>query len=408
MLVVKAEAVKTTAGPIGPFSHYSAISPASTSGTLSRQPSQTDLTTIQPPRPTSAAAHPPLGPPPVKRANFKTHHSRSSSLGFAGYDYNPSAPPPWQSYAPPTKDSTPKSTQQEFSSGSPYGGYNQETTYDSNPPYVSSYEAPSAYQEPETPNYDQPEEFSTQESNDWQGSSWQPESNYQSNLQAPTFSSSENFVEDESGFMSPMAAFTPSPSPAPTATFTPQNPQSHKRTSTRDELDDLGIGNSKSRKPAFDSIDEQGTEGEESGPSAVASSSAAQSERPGQSFQSFLRMQLIHSLAMKQSRSWLGGWFKREAGSPPAVGPGPVKANLGEQTSFVFDPDLKRWVNKKVSLLLVLPQDYTDTFIDWRRYCCTTFDCSTTSSSNCFANSSDAISTTSIRFCYSTAIAFRS
>jgi hypothetical protein len=29
-------------------------------------------------------------------------------------------------------------------------------------------------------------------------------------------------------------------------------------------------------------------------------------------------------------------------------GPGPVKANLGEQTSFVYDAELKRWVNKKV------------------------------------------------------------
>jgi hypothetical protein len=52
-------------------------------------------------------------------------------------------------------------------------------------------------------------------------------------------------------------------------------------------------------------------------------------------------------LAIKQSRSWLGGWFKREASPQP--GPGPVKANLGEQTSFVYDAELKRWVNKKVS-----------------------------------------------------------
>lgn len=49
---------------------------------------------------------------------------------------------------------------------------------------------------------------------------------------------------------------------------------------------------------------------------------------------------------MKQSRSWLGGWFKREASPQP--GPGPIKAKLGEDTSFVYDPQLKRWVNKKV------------------------------------------------------------
>ena len=115
----RAEVVKQqnlNGGPIGPFSHYSSISPGSTSGTLSRTQSQTDLpmgvstppglaspafsVPFHPPsRPTSAAAlAPPAGPPPVKRAPFKTHHSRSSSLGFAGYNYDPAAPPPWQSY----------------------------------------------------------------------------------------------------------------------------------------------------------------------------------------------------------------------------------------------------------------------------------------------------------------------
>lgn len=52
--------------------------------------------------------------------------------------------------------------------------------------------------------------------------------------------------------------------------------------------------------------------------------------------------------ALKPAKSWLGGWFKASPATTP-TGPGPVKANLGEQTSFVYDPDLKRWVNKKVN-----------------------------------------------------------
>lgn len=40
---------------------------------------------------------------------------------------------------------------------------------------------------------------------------------------------------------------------------------------------------------------------------------------------------------------WLSGWFKKD----PNAGPGPVKAKLGEENSFVYDPDLKKWVNKK-------------------------------------------------------------
>ncbi|KAL6879006.1 SEC16 protein [Trichoderma novae-zelandiae] len=46
--------------------------------------------------------------------------------------------------------------------------------------------------------------------------------------------------------------------------------------------------------------------------------------------------------------SWFGGG-KKEAGSPAeASSPGkPIKAKLGEASSFVYDPELKRWVNKK-------------------------------------------------------------
>lgn len=48
-------------------------------------------------------------------------------------------------------------------------------------------------------------------------------------------------------------------------------------------------------------------------------------------------------------KGWgFGGWFGKRADSPkPAEGPKAVRANLGEASSFVYDPDLKRWVNKK-------------------------------------------------------------
>jgi COPII coat assembly protein SEC16 len=43
---------------------------------------------------------------------------------------------------------------------------------------------------------------------------------------------------------------------------------------------------------------------------------------------------------------WFGGGAKKETIDPQAVNK-PVKANLGEASSFVYDPELKRWVNKK-------------------------------------------------------------
>ncbi|KHO00354.1 COPII coat assembly protein sec-16 [Metarhizium album ARSEF 1941] len=51
-------------------------------------------------------------------------------------------------------------------------------------------------------------------------------------------------------------------------------------------------------------------------------------------------------------KGWgFGGWFgggKKAEGNIGEAQPGkPIKAKLGEQSSFVYDPDLKRWINKK-------------------------------------------------------------
>lgn len=42
--------------------------------------------------------------------------------------------------------------------------------------------------------------------------------------------------------------------------------------------------------------------------------------------------------------SWFGGGSKKESPEPANK---PIKAKLGEQSSFVYDPELKRWINKK-------------------------------------------------------------
>ncbi|OAL55554.1 hypothetical protein IQ07DRAFT_529195 [Pyrenochaeta sp. DS3sAY3a] len=47
--------------------------------------------------------------------------------------------------------------------------------------------------------------------------------------------------------------------------------------------------------------------------------------------------------AAAKKGGWFGGWFKKD----PNAAPGPIRAKLGEENSFVYDPDLKKWVNKK-------------------------------------------------------------
>ena len=50
--------------------------------------------------------------------------------------------------------------------------------------------------------------------------------------------------------------------------------------------------------------------------------------------------------AAANKKGWFGGWFKKDPNAQQQ-GPGPIKAKLGEENSFVYDPELKKWVNKK-------------------------------------------------------------
>lgn len=43
----------------------------------------------------------------------------------------------------------------------------------------------------------------------------------------------------------------------------------------------------------------------------------------------------------------LGGWFSKKEPDMGAQPNKPIKAKLGEESSFVYDPELKRWINKK-------------------------------------------------------------
>jgi hypothetical protein len=44
-------------------------------------------------------------------------------------------------------------------------------------------------------------------------------------------------------------------------------------------------------------------------------------------------------------KGWFGGWFGKKDPNAPAQGP--IRAKLGEQSSFYYDPELKKWINKK-------------------------------------------------------------
>ncbi len=50
-----------------------------------------------------------------------------------------------------------------------------------------------------------------------------------------------------------------------------------------------------------------------------------------------------------EKKGWFGGWFSSKKDPNLNPGSGPIRAKLGEESSFYYDAELKKWVNKKAS-----------------------------------------------------------
>ncbi|KAL5529034.1 hypothetical protein ACEPAG_5008 [Sanghuangporus baumii] len=125
-----------------------------------------------------------------------------------------------------------------------------------------------------------------------------------------------------SGFISLMDNYSPyTPSPSAT-TFT------NKTEEVDDFDDDLGLSNNASKKKGQKA---HGNEDEDDGKTEKEEPKKEESKKPET------------NSSISSSSSWFGRWFSRPSSAKPA----PVKANLGEETSFYYDKELKRWVNKK-------------------------------------------------------------
>ncbi|KAK0450880.1 Sec23-binding domain of Sec16-domain-containing protein [Armillaria borealis] len=126
-------------------------------------------------------------------------------------------------------------------------------------------------------------------------------------------------VTSADGFISLMDHTAFALAPPPASTSRPPN----NFPDQEGEEEDLGFGNSKSRD--YKPVDDKNIESEEK------KDQKSTPERPDPR----------PVAGSGSSGSWFGRWWKRGESS------GPVKASLGEETSFYYDKELKRWVNKK-------------------------------------------------------------
>ncbi|WVR07153.1 hypothetical protein IAU60_004194 [Kwoniella sp. DSM 27419] len=269
----------------GPFSHFSTISP-NASGTLSRQASTADMG--------GPAPNGYLGVQPVSRTTSPSLQMTSNQWG-----------------QPPASGQGHRHGQTSSSSSSSYGDqYNQHAG-------VSSY-------------------------SHWSGGNDADDTNDQG-METPhapaqgydAYSGTGANDADNGDFISPMAQLNLGPSAPAATSYDP--PKSRQVVEDEDDEDDLGFGNkalSRNRTPKpSDAAEDDNTasngKGAQKATSAKTEPAKAAPAAPAKP---------------EQKSSWLGRiWGKKEA-DPAATGP--TKANLGEESSMVFDPELKRWVVK--------------------------------------------------------------
>ncbi|KAI0062273.1 hypothetical protein BV25DRAFT_1804047 [Artomyces pyxidatus] len=281
----------------GPFAHYSTISSTTTSTAPSPQPTVinhnllTDAQPNYPRRSGSAQAMRPAG-------NAQTQIDRASSaMEYRAFPRN----------SPPVPHGHPSKgySATDYSPAGPYGyGYPPTETH----PVQGTRDGAQGKAAISDAN------GSASNGNTWWGSSYGDDAN----VTTPTAATFHHVGQppSSSGFISLMD------DPTMHAPPTSEPPVSSSKLPAHDEEDDedLGLGNSTRRRKSTDESSATSSTAKDTSSAPKASESAAPT-RPG--------------------NSWFSRWWSRENT------PGPVKATLGEESSFYYDKELKRWVNKK-------------------------------------------------------------
>ncbi len=301
----------------GPFSHYSTITPSTTSKVPSPQPTADHSTfadaQIKAPQRTGSAQD--------LRHNPQVQIDRASSAMEYRPAYRNSSPAPRIVSASAATTQFPQTNLN-------YGGY----------PYASDT-TNASYQRLENESSD---------GGSRAGSWWGSSNTGNSNSTTPTVPMLPNTRSSPpSGFVSLMDV---SSIPAIPESSVPAH-SSTLATHDEDDDDDLGLGNSSNKRKA--SLNDTGTRGD-----SVPDSKPAETNTRSRPGNTLTLSSVVHPTHLdieelkpnQQSSSWFSRWWNKEGSSN-----GPVKATLGEESSFVYDKELKRWVNKKVRHRLHVP-----------------------------------------------------
>ncbi|KAL5319347.1 hypothetical protein ACEPPN_012398 [Leptodophora sp. 'Broadleaf-Isolate-01'] len=356
------------AADIGPFSRIAGGTP-----TISRSPSNADIYGSYPgghgmngsaPVPiTKASSRYAPGATPYGNQDMqsgtsygsqpRTSLEERSSSEFKRYepqrqmsDYQPNSQPAQaNSYTPQTGSSfTPQSGYTPFGNSSPYepaSVYTPQTPVTEQPPTnlyaspqaVSSFDGERPSYPPSEPSYQQPtSSFDSPSLNSYDpptSTGYEPPAT--SSYEAPSYEPQTSGYEPQSGGYEP-----------PSSGYVPYEPN--------DEPD--SPIDTRPKKKSFMDDDDDDIPSLKTAPSTQEKTKAEKDREADEAFRKAAEADAQKAKeAAPAKKGWgLGGWFggaKKESqdmGSNPNK---PIRAKLGEASSFYYDPDLKRWVNKK-------------------------------------------------------------
>jgi hypothetical protein len=290
------------------------------SGEFRRYEAQRQMSQISDYRPSSQPVNP-VNPPSNYTSQTSSSYTPQSSYTPYGNTGSPYAESP---YAPqPTTPVTDQAPTNIYSSPQPLNSYDGPQQTKSNAPsqpYLSR-EPSSSYEPPATSGYEPP------------SSSYEPPSSI--------------------GYEPPTSGYEPPSYEPATMNDEPDSPidtRPKKKSFMDDDDDDIPVlkAGSAPREKTKAEKDREADEAfrkaaEADGAPPHSTSFTPTNKPPAQ------RAKEAEAVKKKAGGGgWgLGGWFSKKEPDMGAQPNKPIKAKLGEQSSFVYDPELKRWINKK-------------------------------------------------------------
>lgn len=309
---------------IGPFSHFSAITPESTPALPSRAMSSYDI-------PGSASC----SPPTIQRSG-------------SAMSYRPQPAPKAATQQRPTSAMAYRQPDSRLSALSQVSTNAEETVVEEFAGEIAPAQS-TQYQPDAGDTYKPAEEQPAVEIPSW-GQSYTFEDTNQQESASGAEMDAGSFINPMANFITPAASMYPSAAPTPPAAY--ESPANRHDDFGDDDDDDLGLGNSSTKKkptPAPEAA------ARPAAPAPASTSNYAPpppKESPAVETKDEAEKPKESPKPAASGGSWLGRlWGK---GGAEAQTTGPVRAKLGNESSMYYDKELKRWVTKGVRTSAIL------------------------------------------------------